>query len=190
MINMQLVDSLYQIELFSGTGRGQPVDASPRQAQKLALGNYTQRMPAVNHCLALSNPALLSAPSKKSFSRGNGLIFACRTFESASDGPEGLNSPSLAKSPATFSSACWRNWMIWLGCSSNCSASSATVLSPLKAAKATLARNSGEKVLRGRLIEMLLGTQRLNDQRPIINCRPVSIKWSDSNPVNQHARVA
>ena len=100
-------------------------------------------------------------------------ILACRTFKSASDGPEGLEAPSLAKSPAMFSTACWRNWMIWLGWSSKCSASSATVLLPFRAAKATLARNSGEKVLRGHLIEMLLGAQRLNDQRLIINYQPV-----------------
>jgi hypothetical protein len=39
-----------------------------------------------------------------------------------------------------------------------------------------LARNSGENVRLGRLIEILLGAQRLNDQRPIINYRPVSKK--------------
>jgi hypothetical protein len=58
--------------------------------------------------------------------------------------------------------------------------SSATVLSPFRAAKATLARNSGENVRRGRLIEILLGALRLNDQRPIINYRPVSKKRSGS----------
>jgi hypothetical protein len=83
----------------------------------------------------------------------------------------------LAKSPAMISTTCWRNWMIWLGCGSNCSASSATVLSPsFRTARATLARNSGENVRRDRLIEMLLGAQRLNDQRPIINYRPISKK--------------
>ena len=89
----------------------------------------------------------------------------------------------MAKSPAMFSTACWRNWMIWLGCSSHCSANSATVLSPFKAARATLTRNSGEKVLRGRLVEMLLGAQRLNDPRPTINYRPVSKKRSGSDLV-------
>ena len=52
-----------------------------------------------------------------------------------------------------------------------------------RAARANLARNSGEKVLRGRLIEMLLGTQRLNDQQPIINYRPVSKNRSGSEGV-------
>ena len=42
--------------------------------------------------------------------------------------------------------------MIWFGCSANCSANSASVLSTFKAAVATLARNSGENVLLGRLI--------------------------------------
>jgi hypothetical protein len=53
-------------------------------------------------------------------------------------------------------------------------------LSHFKAAKATLARNSGENARLGRLIEILLGAQRLNDQRPIINYRPVSKKQSTS----------
>jgi hypothetical protein len=39
-----------------------------------------------------------------------------------------------------------------------------------------LARNSGENVRLGRLIELLLGAQRLNDQPPIIHYRPVSKK--------------
>jgi hypothetical protein len=55
-----------------------------------------------------------------------------------------------------------------------------TVLSPFRAAKATLARNSGENVHRGRLIEMLLAAQRLNDQRPIVNYQPVSKNRSGS----------
>ena len=43
MIHMQLVDPAHQVELFSRRGRGQPIDTRPRQAQKLALGNHTQR---------------------------------------------------------------------------------------------------------------------------------------------------
>src|SRR5215472_2449175 len=37
---------------------------------------------AVNHRFAVSNPALLSAPSKKSFSKVNSPILACSAFTS------------------------------------------------------------------------------------------------------------
>jgi len=43
-----------------------------------------------------------------------------------------------------------------------------------------LARNSGENARLDRLIEILLGAQRLNDQRLIINYRPVSKNQSGS----------
>ena len=102
-------------KFFIRRRRRQSTHTRPRQVQKLALGDHTQTILSVNNRLALSNPAFLSTPSKKSFSRVNCLILACRTFKSASDGPEGLKAPSLAKSPARFSTACWRNWRFGWG---------------------------------------------------------------------------
>jgi hypothetical protein len=111
---------------------------------------------------------------KKSRSKVSCPRLACKPVKSSSEIPEGLGALSFSKSPAMFSSACCQNWMIWFGCSSNCSESSASVSSPLRAAIATLAQNSAENVRLGRRIIMRLGAWCLHEQRPIINYRPVS----------------
>jgi hypothetical protein len=170
--HVQLIDTLHQIKLGCRRRRAQSVKAGTREPQKLALAHNAQWALTVNHRLALSNPTLLSAPSKKSRSKVSYPILACKSFNSSPETPAALGALYLSKSSAICSSAYWRNWMIWFGCSANCSANSARVLSPFKAAIATLARNSGEIVLLGRLV--LLGALRLHEQRPIINYRPVS----------------
>jgi hypothetical protein len=52
----------------------------------------------VDHCFALSNPALVSAPSKKSFSSISSPILACSDFTSTAGGAprvEHVRSPAL-----------------------------------------------------------------------------------------------
>src|SRR6185437_13166009 len=95
-------------------------------------------MAPVDHRLALSRPALPSAPDKKSFSRVSSPILACSVFTSiaggASDGaPPEPNRPEAASTRWAFQAA------IWFGCTSYCCANSASVFSPLSAASATLA---------------------------------------------------
>ena len=74
---------------------------------------------------------------------------ACKALMASSPPDAGR----LANTPALSA-----NWVfhceIYIGWSSNCSANSAKVLSPLKAAKATFALNSGECVLLGLLITL------------------------------------
>src|SRR5580704_11248219 len=53
---------------------------------------------------------------------------------------------------ATRSCNCFFQSVIWFGCTSNCWASSASVLSPLSAASATFALNVGECVRRLRFV--------------------------------------
>ena len=60
----------------------QVVHRAARDADGLGLLGDAQRMITVDHRLALSNPALLSAPSKKSFSKVSSPILACRAFTS------------------------------------------------------------------------------------------------------------
>jgi len=94
---------------------------------------------------ALSNPALLSAPSKK-FSNANWPILACSTFRSTG---------GVLGSPPKTSAARSTNWRfrsaLWLGWTSCSTANSAIVLSLTMAASATLAFNLGERVRLGRL---------------------------------------
>jgi hypothetical protein len=53
----------------SGTGLRQVVDAAATDAQNLGLLDDRQIVRTVDHRFALSNPALVSAPSKKLFQR-------------------------------------------------------------------------------------------------------------------------
>ena len=146
-----------------------PVALRPRKVQKLARDNHTQRLPVVNHHLTRSNPALLCALSDKSSPGVNCTILTRRGFEYAPDWPGSLGISSLKKNPAIFPAALWRKLVSRYRCNSNNSASSATVSSPFTAAKASLAGNSGGKVLRGWLIAILFSTQRLHGQRSIVN---------------------
>src|SRR5450432_4853376 len=68
----------------------QIVDAAPADAQNFRLPGDRQIVPTVDHRFALSNPALVSAPSKKSFSSVSSPILACSDFTStagAAGGP-------------------------------------------------------------------------------------------------------
>src|SRR5437588_181992 len=68
----------------------QVVDAAAADAKNLGLLGDRKIVPAVDHRFALSNPALVSAPSKKSFSSVNSPILACSDFTStagAAGGP-------------------------------------------------------------------------------------------------------
>src|SRR5215212_5470156 len=108
-------------------------------------------MAPVDHRLALSRPALLSAPDKKSFSRVSSPILACSVFTSIAGGGADATPPEPNR-PAAAST----NWpfqaVIWFGCTSYCCANSASVVSPLIAASATLALKAAAWVRRVRLV--------------------------------------
>jgi hypothetical protein len=65
MVHMQLVNPAHQVELFSRRARGQTIHTSSGQAQKLALGNHTQRMLVTSShgmdTVKLENPAGLTS---------------------------------------------------------------------------------------------------------------------------------
>src|SRR5260370_14672465 len=104
----------------------------------------------MNHRFALSHPALVSAPSKKSFSSVSSPILACSDFTSTA-GVAGVPPPGPKISEA-LASSCDFHVVIWLGWTSKCSASWAMVRSPLTAARATFALKAGEWFRRGRLL--------------------------------------
>ena len=76
VVEMQLVDPAHDRQI---RGRHRPrlvIDRAPADAQSLGLPRDGQIVVAVDHRFALSKPALVSAPSKKSFSSVSSPILA------------------------------------------------------------------------------------------------------------------
>src|ERR1035438_3451619 len=165
IVEMQLVDLAHQPQVCNRDRMRLVVDRAAADVKNLGLLRDGKIMLGVNHLFTLSNPALVSAPSKKSFSRVNWPILACKDFTSTV-----VVASSAFASPKT-PAAPSRSWLfhcvIWLACTSNCSASSESVFSLLSAAKATLALNTAEWFLRGRLLigSPLLSHLRLRKNR-------------------------
>ena len=90
--------------------------------------------------LSAGTPVWVSALSKKSFSSVNSPILACSAFTSMT----ACSARASPKTPVAPSNNCAFHCVIWLGCTSNCSAYSASVLSPFTADKATFAFNAAE----------------------------------------------
>ncbi len=76
VVEMQFVDPAHQRQIGGWDGTGQVVDAAPADPQNACLAGDRKSVTAVDHFLALSNPALLSAPAKKSFSSASSPILA------------------------------------------------------------------------------------------------------------------
>ena len=74
--------------------------ASPADAQRLGLFRQREGMLRVDHRFALSNPALVSAPAKKSFVSVNSPIFAWSSFTSTGGGASGLPAPKIPAAPS------------------------------------------------------------------------------------------
>ena len=100
----------------------QVVHRPPADVQQRRLLGDGKLMVTVDHGFALSNPALVSACSKKSFSKASWPILACSGAKSTASG----RAPPLNTSAAP-SSNCRFQSLIWFGCTSNCSHKSANV---------------------------------------------------------------
>ncbi|MFK4532115.1 hypothetical protein ABIA00_000298 [Bradyrhizobium ottawaense] len=57
-------------------------------------------MTAVDHRFALSRPALVSAPDKKSFSNASSPILACNAFKSTGVSADVLSCPNTPAAPS------------------------------------------------------------------------------------------
>src|SRR6218665_453236 len=101
----------------------QVVHRAAADTEQLGLARDAQVMGTVDHRFALSNPALVSARSKKSFSSVSSPIWACSGPRSTG----GAASELPPNAPEAFSTSWRRHSVIWLGCTSNCLASSAIV---------------------------------------------------------------
>src|SRR5438067_108801 len=140
-VEMQLVHPAHDGEIGRGHGSRPVIDAAPADVQSLRLAGDGQLVRPVDHRLALSGPALLSAPSKKSFVSVSSPILAWRVLTSSGGAPRSVfpdtNTPAAPSRSSAFQA------VIWFGWTSNCCASSAGVFSPLMAARATFALKAG-----------------------------------------------
>jgi len=76
MMEMQFVEAPHQLQIL---GRNRPrrvVNRAARDTQRLRLPGDRKIVIAVDHLFALSNPAFVSRPDKKSFSSVSSPIFA------------------------------------------------------------------------------------------------------------------
>src|SRR5687767_5056617 len=94
---MQLVPPAHDRKGGRGHGSRQVIDAAAADPERLRLLDDRQIMVAVDHRVALSRPALLSAPSKKSFVRVSSPILAWRVLTSTGGVPGSV----LAAAPNT-----------------------------------------------------------------------------------------
>ena len=77
---MQLFDLVHQSEIGVGYRSWSIIDTATANPQNFSLLGEREFMSTVNHRFTLSNPALVSVPSKKSFSRVSSPILACSIF--------------------------------------------------------------------------------------------------------------
>src|SRR6266545_6885060 len=106
---MQPVETTHDREVGVRHRPRQVVDAATADAQSLRLPGDRQIMPTVDHRFALSNPALVSAPSKKSFSSVSSPILACSDFTSTAGCPAPLPPPGPNTSAAPPSSCAFHD---------------------------------------------------------------------------------
>src|SRR5215468_2500044 len=109
---MQLVNLAHEGKIGLRHRARQVVHRAARDADGLGLLGDAQLVITVDHRLAFSNPALLSAPSKKSFSKISSPILACRAFTSIGGVADllplpGPNTSAAAPSSCAFQVATW-----------------------------------------------------------------------------------
>src|SRR5665213_1647791 len=103
-LQMQPVETPHDRKVGFRHQARQVVDAATADVQNLRLPGDRQIVCAVDHRLALSRPALLSAPSKKSFSSVSDPILAWSDFTSMAGGAAALPPPGPKTSAAPPSS--------------------------------------------------------------------------------------
>src|SRR5258705_9540224 len=81
-LQMQPVEPLHDREVGRRHRARQIINAAAADLQNFRLLGDRQIVLTVDHRFALSNPALVSAPSKKSFSSVSSPILACSDFTS------------------------------------------------------------------------------------------------------------
>src|SRR5450631_3600991 len=121
-LGVQPVDLRHEVKVGRRYRARQVVNRAACNADGVSLPGNAQLVITVDHRFAFSNPALLSAPSKKSFSSVSSPILACRTLISTA-GAVDVEPPPGPKTLAAPAS----NWsfqvVIWLAWTPYCSES-------------------------------------------------------------------
>src|SRR4029077_12278099 len=100
ILQVQPIETLHDGEIGFRHRTWEVIDAAPTDPQSLSLLGERQIVLTVDHRFALSNPALVSAPSKKSFSSVSSPILACSDFTSiAGVTGAGLPVPNTLEAP-------------------------------------------------------------------------------------------
>src|SRR5271166_3021239 len=106
---MQFIQLAHEGEIGGGHRTRQVINAAPADTQGRRLLCNRQSVLAIDHRFALSRPALVSAPSKKSFSSVSSPILACKLFKSTLGTAASLLSwPNTPAAPS-------RSWLFRLG---------------------------------------------------------------------------
>ena len=99
-LQMQPVETPHDREVGGRHRTRQVIDAAAADLQNFRLLGDRQIVLTVDHRFALSNPALVSAPSKKSFSSVSSPILACSDFTStAGAAGAALPGPNTSEAP-------------------------------------------------------------------------------------------
>src|SRR3954452_2814664 len=96
-LQVQFVHPAHDGQIGRRDRSGQVVDAATADPERLGLLGDRQIMGAVDHRCALSRPALLSAPDKKSLVSVSSPILACSVFTSTT----GVDGSDLGSDPNT-----------------------------------------------------------------------------------------
>src|SRR4051794_10787565 len=101
-LQVQFVHPAHDGEIGRGHRSGPVVDAAATDPERFGLLGDRQIMGAVDHRLALSRPALLSAPDKKSFVSISSPILACSVLTSTAgvDGSDLGSDPNTSAAPS------------------------------------------------------------------------------------------
>src|SRR3954464_12358522 len=94
---VQFVHPAHDGQIGCGHRSGQVIDAATADPKHFGLLGDRQIMGAVDHRFALSRPALLSAPDKKSLVSVSSPILACNVFTSTA----GVDGSDLGSEPNT-----------------------------------------------------------------------------------------
>src|ERR1035437_10168415 len=97
---MQFIDAPHQPEVRLRDRPRMVVDRAAADLKHFSLFLDGKIVLRVDHCFTLSNPALVSAPSKKSFSSVNSPILACNAFRSTGAACSTRASPKTSAAPS------------------------------------------------------------------------------------------
>lgn len=82
VVQVQAIDEFHQRQIAFTDRPRLVIHTASTDGQRLGLAGQRQCVAAVDHRFAFSKPALVSAPSKKSFSNVSSPILACNDFTS------------------------------------------------------------------------------------------------------------